>query len=326
MRYKIIIGSIFFFLTTFSIYAVILDTSSFFDISEYTDTTCQGSICKMRIYAGQQYINHSGSWDTMPGFPDTVFPPSDIPTSTETGLNFFDFFPETYADTASTSVNTGDNYLKASQATSNFGSATNLDLQNNANMHIILSFAVPTTTGTITSARVVLTNVGNFGLWVAEKATIHTQTRTDWSESQSTWNIYKTANNWTTAGGDYDATIIDEVTPVDTNFAQTSWDVMGAGADHPLTILQNTTYNFLIKVKNEASAQNFIRFASKENATASYRPFFEITYVVSGGGGSTSTGILTENENLSILVIIGILIGSIMFIDLLRRIFAGKFN
>ncbi len=29
--------------------------------------------------------------------------------------------------------------------------------------------------------------------------------RADWSESQSTWNIYKTSNNWTTAGA-YDTT------------------------------------------------------------------------------------------------------------------------
>lgn len=40
----------------------------------------------------------------------------------------------------------------------------------------------------------------------SEPATMHRVTRADWVESQMTWNIYKTANNWTTAGGDIDAT------------------------------------------------------------------------------------------------------------------------
>ncbi len=31
-------------------------------------------------------------------------------------------------------------------------------------------------------------------------------TRQDWVEGEVTWNIYKTANSWTTAGGDYEAT------------------------------------------------------------------------------------------------------------------------
>lgn len=64
--------------------------------------------------------------------------------------------------------------------------------------------------------------------------------RSDWVQSQATWNIYKTANNWGTAGAkntstDIINTIIDQAaTPAAGNYY--SLVLQGTGADNPLSL------------------------------------------------------------------------------------------
>lgn len=58
-------------------------------------------------------------------------------------------------------------------------------------------------------------------------STSHTLTRiirTDWVAAQATWGIYKTANNWTTAGAGGAGTDIDTTTPTPKSFSGPSAD------------------------------------------------------------------------------------------------------
>ena len=88
-------------------------------------------------------------------------------------------------------------------------------------------------------------------------------TRTDWHETQSTWNIYKTGNNWTTPGGDYVTSSpagASQVAPA--GYGWVAWDVLvlldeSLGASKDLELL--------LKFDDEASAAyTAMAFRSKE--------------------------------------------------------------
>ena len=108
-------------------------------------------------------------------------------------------------------------------------------------------------------------------------------TRTDWVEAQVTWNIYKTANNWTTAGGDY-------VTVTPSGGSTTFPAAAGAWMNWNVkAIVQNAYSNgnpaeFLVRFATESRAGgSFSYFYSKEHATAGTRPKLTIDYKEAGG-------------------------------------------
>ena len=74
--------------------------------------------------------------------------------------------------------------------------------------------------------------------------------RSDWVQNQATWNIFKTANNWGTAGAkntttDIINTIIDQAaTPAAGNWY--SLVLQGTGADNPLSLNWGYTFDGLL--------------------------------------------------------------------------------
>ena len=65
------------------------------------------------------------------------------------------------------------------------------------------------------------------------KFDIHRMTRNGWTGSLATWLTYDGSNNWTTAGGDYSATIVNTLTPGGTGY-KTS-DILGGSATNSIT-------------------------------------------------------------------------------------------
>lgn len=103
--------------------------------------------------------------------------------------------------------------------------------------------------------------------------------RTDWVNTEVTWNIYKTSNNWTTAGcsgagTDYDSSEIDSIPAV--NNTMTSFDLYGAGATNPITPTWGATYDFLFRV-SEVATGGFAMYRMSR-ADVNQRPYVEITY------------------------------------------------
>jgi hypothetical protein len=108
---------------------------------------------------------------------------------------------------------------------------------------------------------------------------IYELTRTDWIETQATWNIYKTGSNWTAAGGDYisDRKAVKNI--IATGWAE--WDVK-ALCEH-FQSAHNEIANILLKWELENN-DYFIYVRSEDHLTESTRPKLVIDYQEIGGG------------------------------------------
>lgn len=99
---------------------------------------------------------------------------------------------------------------------------------------------------------------------VADPFSFHAMTRFNWNHAQATWNIYSTGNNWTTAGGDFEATngrTSGLVSPATTGVK--TYDI----ADTIQWILDNnpTTAQMIGKFDDEDAANEEVRYLSTES-------------------------------------------------------------
>lgn len=109
------------------------------------------------------------------------------------------------------------------------------------------------------------------------------RTKRDWVVNQATWNVYKTSNNWTTAGcgsttDDYDNTSLGSI-------GMTAADPMNTARDITLNALLIQTMipggsfagkGFILEASVESDAT--YGFHAADTATASYRPKLIIDY------------------------------------------------
>lgn len=101
-----------------------------------------------------------------------------------------------------------DTYLHSSSATTNFGTADPLNLGQvfGLTFRMIIEFDISDITAgstiTATSLALDVQSAANGGGAAASHA--YRLLRSDWVETEATWNIYKTSNNWTTAGAGSD--------------------------------------------------------------------------------------------------------------------------
>lgn len=95
---------------------------------------------------------------------------------------------------------TPDTYLDEFSATTNFGTGTlNVGSIVDTEAIVLLEFDISDITAgsTITSATLELNIAANVTAGAGKLSRV---LRTDWSELQATWTIYKTSNNWNTGG------------------------------------------------------------------------------------------------------------------------------
>ncbi len=110
--------------------------------------------------------------------------------------------------------------------------------------------------------------------------------RTDWVESESTWNIYKTGSNWTTAGGDYvTSSPSGGSANMPASYGWVTWDIQSIVED---AYDNSNDVEVLVKYASEnASVANRSqsKIYPKEYTTdTSKRPKLTVTYTVSSGG------------------------------------------
>ncbi len=188
-------------------------------------------------------------------------------------------FAQSYDTTA---TNNMDVTLDEHNPTSNFGTDSQIAAMWNSpsvyRMRSIMEWTLPAGTGTITEIALYCYVSGNFGTSVVD---LHELT-TDFVENQATWNIRKSGTNWTTAGGDYNATVIDETAAT---AGWQVWYILGGTSNNPLTSLTwGNTVRLLLKQKTESSSSKYNTYYSRDYTTdTTKRPYIKITYVPLSG-------------------------------------------
>jgi len=104
-----------------------------------------------------------------------------------------------------------------------------------------------------------------------------------WVETQSTWDIYSTGNNWSTAGGFH----VDDCEQTDIGSrAFTATETLNEFKDFTLTPTTKAALDlgngWLLKADTEVDDGYY--FASSDHATASLRPKLVVVYSLPGGG------------------------------------------
>ena len=178
-----------------------------------------------------------------------------------------------------------DTYIRADQATTNYATGTDVIVghyQTGAGYYrgLIKDPFTGLVGVVVTSA--VLTLTVSYG-YDTPKIYVYRSKRA-WVESQATWNIWKTSNNWSTAGGFH----TDDCEQTDIGNNTLSAAVIGTQLAITLDAAKVqemisgafTNNGFLLK---STEADNTISaFASSSHATASYRPKLVIEYILGG--------------------------------------------
>lgn len=179
--------------------------------------------------------------------------------------------------TDTSATNNKDSYIDASAPNTNYGSSDVIVVATYSSnpARVLIKFTLPSLSGSISLIKLYLLTgyVTN-----ATQVNVHQLTQTGWTEAGVTWNKYDGTNNWTTAGGDYNSTIIHSLTP-----SMSSWVafiLQGTGSTHPLSLSFGDSIDLLLKLNSETPTTE-IDFVSKEDTTPTNRPYLEITYSAS---------------------------------------------
>lgn len=109
------------------------------------------------------------------------------------------------------------------------------------------------------------------------------RTKRAWVETQATWNVYSTGNNWSTAGGFH----VDDCEQTDIGSrAFTATETINQFKDFTLAPTTKAGLDlgngWLVKADTEVDDE--YQFVDSDNATAANRPKLEIIYTVPSGG------------------------------------------
>ncbi len=183
-----------------------------------------------------------------------------------------------------------DNVLSEISPTTNYGSLTQINVRQSYGAHgsinrSIAEFDISSLPGSITISAATLglyyysfsDDPGFYTDPIGKTVWAYKLTRTDWVELESTWNIYKTGSNWTTPGGDFNATVIDSIVlDVAREESYRNWVLMGTGGSGtPLTLDWEDEVHLWFH-DNTDTGDEALAFNSKE--AAANKPYLEITY------------------------------------------------
>lgn len=173
-----------------------------------------------------------------------------------------------------------DSILNSGDPTGNFSTQNNLYVgEANDSAYVSRSVLRFAEISTIPATEIVIS--ATLSLWTESDYSDNTRTMRayrmlkDWVESQVTYNIYKTSNNWTTAGGfdaaDCEQTDIGSVSVLHNESLNTEIQIALTPAGVQAWINGTLTNNgLLLKMDTEANDQ--WRFHSASSAAAGYRP------------------------------------------------------
>ncbi|MFD3663559.1 DNRLRE domain-containing protein [Streptomyces sp. NPDC058659] len=107
---------------------------------------------------------------------------------------------------------------------------------------------------------------------------LHSLSR-DFTETQATWNNANSTTPWTTAGGDFSATVSDTVPQITDEVGRHWWDATGLMQSWVKTPANNK--GVLVKLKDETTTgpQERTLFLSAEASDPQLRPYMQVIYV-----------------------------------------------
>jgi hypothetical protein len=191
---------------------------------------------------------------------------------------------------------TKDTYLAEEAATTNYGTATagtvqsratNRDMRALVTLDVTWGVTIPNG-AVISAATLAFYRMGDAGVESAVGRTYwaYKNTRNDWVEEEATWNNYKAATAWSTAGGDYVTTSpAGSSLTVPNTTGDMVWDILAIVQD-----AQTNSININVVIKDgteEYAGDPGTNFRLREVTVEAMRPTFTITYTipVSAGGG-----------------------------------------
>lgn len=138
----------------------------------------------------------------------------------------------------------------------------------------LITWTIPTIDGTITDVKLYFYNTAGSG---TDTYNVHELSQESWLEDEVTWNSYQTGENWTTAGGDYEATVIDSTSCNGASAQWYNWTLQGEDATNPLDLESDETIYLLLK---SATEPGNAYLTLNTNDAESNIPYLEITYSV----------------------------------------------
>ena len=203
------------------------------------------------------------------------------------------------ADEVTTLTATADSFLRQNAATTNSGALTTFDVSSTVAaardrgiVQFDLSSIVSTAAVKTSFVKLFVTTAPN----PARSHGLHRVTSAGgWVEGQVTWNVRATATNWTTAGGDFDATAANIQSTGTANGVTITYTLLGDGtvANIPQGWVDGSQANLGLMVvdTNETFQNKTTTYASKEDATAANRPQIDLHFLRDVTVGAVTPGI-----------------------------------
>lgn len=184
------------------------------------------------------------------------------------------------AENTSSTINR-DTWIRSGDATVNFGTGTSLFIYGGGENYnrALIDFTLPSLSGDISKIELFIYEYNSISAGTAD---ILSMTRTNWTLLGVTWNKYDGTNNWTTAGGDYGATIIDSTTIGD-GVGWKTFVLQGTGATNALSLNWGDTADLIIKINNESTDKGSEIASSRYTDDTTKRPYIKITYTAASG-------------------------------------------
>lgn len=164
-----------------------------------------------------------------------------------------------------------DTEISSDDPNSNFFGADYISIRGTASADVrrtLMRFTTPNVDGVIDYASIFIYSTFCDGSPV--DAGIYPLTQIAWVDSEVTYNDYSSGNAWSSAGGDF-GTITGE--NVDTACVVGTWQEFRFDTS---TLDFNTTYNYLLKLKNETGGERYL-FESSFNADP-HDPYLYLDY------------------------------------------------
>lgn len=186
-----------------------------------------------------------------------------------------------------------DTYITSANPTTNYGTSTVFDIgENGAAVSVertlikwdALSDGTIPSGATILSASLAIYATTDYSTNVRTMR-VYRQKRA-WVETQATWNIYSTGNNWGAQGG-FDATDCEQTDigslELSASESLNEFKTITLTPSAIQEIVNGTWANngFLIKMDTETN--DMYRYASSDNGTAENRPKLTVTWTIRGG-------------------------------------------
>lgn len=203
-----------------------------------------------------------------------------------------------------------DTYLQSSTPTTNYGTNATLIFGNlfGTVYRTLIEFDISDIAAGSTISAAKITFTINTGVNTVA-GHVYRLLRSDWVEAEATWNIYKSGNNWTTAGAG--STVSDHTTTDGVAFSNGAnsgtFDITGL-ATLAQDALDNRSGKLILLIKDDVENDTtYKEVRSSDFGTASARPLLTVDYT------APSTNIKTINglAKASVKTVNGLAIASV---------------